>query len=266
MKFLNLLVKKDNKLLIFKLILFLVLIQPSCKKPTYPKERLIFEAERLLKKEGNLEGNLKLIGKTMFLQIEIPKEEIITEERKILQKAIKKIEKASIIITRLALSTDAEVEFLVTLAKVKNQDFCVRIINRLNDIKDFIYMKISRGDYEKRLIFEMLPYSKVSFEELKFEEFIARLIASNYNMFIRTNPFAGALLLGTTLEFEKLENDLIIFSINMNKENLLVKPLFENFIFEYFLDIKIKYKDYKIPNKIIIIDKQGKELTKISLQ
>ncbi|MCX7940411.1 MAG: hypothetical protein N2555_01385 [Endomicrobia bacterium] len=253
------------KIFFYTLTFVLTLFLPSCRKPTYPKEKLVLEAKKLLKKEGNLEGELKLVEKTMFLRVDIPKEEIITEDKKLLQKAIKRIEKASIIITRLALSTDAEVEFLVTIAKVKNQDFCIRIINYLQDIKDLIYMKISRGDYEKRIVFEMLPYSKIAFQEINFNEFIGRLVASNYNMFIRSNPFAGALLSKTLLEFERIENnDVIFLSINTDIDIPAVKLLFESLVREYFLDIKKRYKTYQnLPHTVVVTDKKGKYLAKI---
>ncbi|MFN3550980.1 MAG: hypothetical protein ACK4WJ_04150, partial [Endomicrobiia bacterium] len=115
--------------------IFFVLFLFSCKKPSYPKDQLEQAAKKILKKERNLDCNLKLIEETIYLEIEIPKEELISEEKTYLTKALKKIEAASLTVVRLSLSTDAKINFLVSIAKVKDFDFCIRIIQRLQDIK-----------------------------------------------------------------------------------------------------------------------------------
>jgi len=225
----------------------------SCNKPSYPKTDLPEHAKKLLKKELNIDGKLYLIGKTMYLEIEIPKEEIITEERKVLNNAIKKISACSIIITRLALSTDAKVDFLVSISKVEDQDFCIRTIQRLQDVKDYLYLKISKSDYEKRFVFEMLPYSKSTYKDITLEEFVVRLLTSQYNMFIRTNPFLAALLSNLTLEFENINDKEIVLYTNgilTPKTRILIEPILR----EIYEEVEKKYFLPDLPKSVVIID------------
>jgi hypothetical protein len=246
-------------LFITNFIFLFTFIFSSCNKPSYPKQNLPEHAKKLLKKELKIDGSLYLIGKTMYLEIEIPKEEIITEERKVLNNAIKKISACSIIITRLALSTDAKVDFLVSISKVKDQDFCIRTIQRLQDIKDYLYLRISRSDYEKRFVFEMLPYSKSTYKDITLEEFIGRLVASQYNMFIRTNPFLSALLSNLTLEFENInDKEIVLYTdgILTSKTKILLEPILR----EIYKEVEKKYSIINLPKNITIVDfKKQKE-------
>lgn len=238
-----------------------------CNKPTYPKENILQEAKKLLKKESNLTGDLHFIDKTLYLEVWIPKEEIITEEKKVLNNAIKKIGSASVIITRLALSTDAEIDFLVSLAKIEGYNFCVVTMQRLQDIKDYLYLKISRGDYEKRVVFEIIPYDKIKYRNITMEEFLCRLIVSRYEMLLKTNPFLGTILGNFNLEFEYVSENKIVFSTYYNKfleksSELLLKSIVE----KYYDEITKAYKFTHLPKKIEVVNRDNKTLFIISLK
>ncbi len=70
----------------------------------------------------------------------------------------------------------------------------IRIIETLQDIKDYLYQRISRGDYEGRLVMEIdigqdgaIIIS--SNKEMTMEEFVGRLVISQYNMVLKEQPF-----------------------------------------------------------------------------
>ncbi len=255
-----------NSSLLIIIIIFFELFFFSCKKPSYPKDQLEQSAKKILKKERNLDCNLKLIAETIYLEIEIPKEELISEEKTYLTKAIKKIESASLTVVRLSLSTDAKIDFIVSIAKVKDFDFCVRIIQRLQDIKDYLYLKISRGNYEKRVILEMLPYSKLEYKNISFEEFLCRLLVSRYNMMIRINPFLSNMLNNITLEFNQLLEKEIVLKSNHYKLSFTesVKQTIKQILIESYIDIFKKYK-YFLPTKIKIYDINDYEILSLSV-
>ncbi len=232
----------------------------GCSKPTYPKEKLSESTKKILKKEYGLDGSVKLIGKTLYLEIELA--ELVSIEKDLPKKVMKKIQGAVLTIVRISLSSDAKIDFLVTIAKAKNYDFCIRIIQRLEDIKSYLYLKISRSDYEDRLTVEMLPYSKLKYTDFTLKEFVARLIISQYNMLLKSNPFVSALLNNVSLEFSNLTEDFLIIVANNNISDS-IKSLFETIVSKSYTDIIKKYKFFNFPASIQIIDKDKNNIMTI---
>lgn len=242
-----------SKKTVFYTFLFYVIVVclSSCSKPSYPKEKLSDSTKKVLKKEYNLDGSVKLIGKTLYLEIELS--ELTSAEKDLYKEILKKIQGAVLTTVRISLSSDAKIDFLVTIAKVKHYDFCIRIIQRLEDIKNYLYLKISKSDYEDRIIFEMFPYSKIKYIDFTLEEFVARLIISQYNMLLKSNPFISALLNNVSLEFYKITGNFLIIVANNNISNS-IKELFEKIILKSYQKITTKYKMVKLPNLIEIVD------------
>ena len=232
----------------------------GCSKPSYPKEKLSESAQKILKKEYNLDGKVKLVGKTLYLEIELP--ELISTEKELPKKVFKKIQGAVLTIVRISLSSDAKIDFLVTIAKAKYYDFCVRIIQRLDDIKSYLYLRISRSDYEDRLILEMLPYSSVEYIDFTLEEFVARLIVSQYNMLLKSNPFVSAILNNVSLEFNTITDNALVIVAD-NYLNASIKELFESIISKSYFDVIKKYNLLNFPDSIEIVDKNNTKILTI---
>jgi len=255
-----------KKWIIFYLsILPIFFFFPSCSKPSYPKEKLQEAAKKILKKEYNLDGSLKLVGRTLYLEIELP--ELFSTQKDIPKKVFKKLQGAVLTIVRISLSSDAKIDTLVTIAKVKDYDFCVRIIQRLQDIKDFIYLKISKADYEDRLVFEMLPKSKINYNDLSIKEFVARLIVSQYNMLLKINPFLGAVLNNMSMEFQSMTNNSLIIIADSFQPSITdnVKELIQEILVKSYSDVLKKYNVFDFPQSIKIINRNENELLTINL-
>ncbi|MFH1540931.1 MAG: hypothetical protein ABID79_03655 [Elusimicrobiota bacterium] len=251
---------KINILLCILYFTFCILFFTGCSKPTYPKDKLSEATQKILKKEYNLDSSVKLVGSTLYLEINLP--ELISIEKNLPKKIFKKIEDALLTIVRISLSSDAKISTLVTVAKTQDYDFCVRIIQRLEDIKALLYLKISRSDYEERLILEILPYSKLNYRDLTLDEFAARLIVSQYNILLKINPFLSGLLDNALLEFNNLANGSLIIMVNSSQINIsiTVKKFFEKILVKSYLSVLKKYDILDFPKSIKIIDKNKIEI------
>lgn len=231
----------------------------SCTKPSYPKEKLEESAQKLLKKEYKLDSKVKLVGATLFLEVELSELFLTTEVENLTKKVIKKLEGAILAAVRVSLSTDAKVNFVVVIAKAKEYDFCLRIIEQIQDIKDYLYMRISRGDYEKRMVLEFMPYSKVKYENLTLDEFVSRLIVARYNMTLKTNPFLGALFNNVSIELKEMTKDTLILKTNgvIPEETT---TLLEELLYKFYIDTSKKYNLKNRYEKLVITNNSGKKI------
>lgn len=242
----------------FYYLLFSVLT--GCSKPTYPKDKLSESVQKILKKEYNLDGSVKLVGCTLYLEVELP--ELLSTEKELLKKVIKKIQGAVLTVVRVSLSTDAKIDTVVTIAKVENYDFCIRIIQRVEDIKHFLYLKISKSDYEERLILETLPCSRLVYKDLTLEEFVARLIVSHYNMMLRTNPFLSSFLNNVLLELDSLTDDYLVLIAPLAQMSLSphVRGLCQRILLKSYFNILKKYDVLNFPKLIKVVNKNKTEI------
>ena len=241
--------------LLFTLYSLLFTIFAGCSKPTYPKDKLSEAAQKILKKEYDLNGSVKLVGSTLYLEVNLP--ELVSTEKDLPKKIFKKLEGAILTIVRISLSSDANIATLVTIARADDYDFCVRIIQRLEDIKHFLYLKISKADYEDRLILEILSYSKLDYRDITLKEFVARLIVSQYNMLLKTNPFLSGLLNNVSLEFSNLTDDFLVITANSLRTDIstAIKKFFEGILTKSYIGTLKKYSVLNFPKSIKIVDK-----------
>ncbi|MCX5782475.1 MAG: hypothetical protein NT145_07210 [Elusimicrobia bacterium] len=184
-----------NGIVIYSFIIFSVFLS-GCN-PTYPVGNLTESIQKLVKKEYNLESKASLVGNTLYLDIKL--EDISSTETKKLSAMLEKLQGAVLSIVRVSLSTDAKISFMVVTAIDPVWKLGIRIIESLQDIKDYLYQKISRGEYEGRLVMEidigqdgLINYT--SDKEMTLNEFAGRLTVSQFNMLLRSNPFLSILL------------------------------------------------------------------------
>ena len=246
-----------NKYIIFALILF-CMVFAGCG-PSYPKDSVPVSIEKLLKKEYKLNGHAALVGQTVYLEIDL--EGLISPEQKVLTEILKKVQGASLIITRVSLSSDAKIKNMVLVVNEPKFDLNLRIIQRVEDIKGFIYQKISKADYEERLILEIEPSENKPYtlevevsrnKDLDTKEFVGRLIVSQINMLSRSNPFLAVVLGNTQLRYiDFKENELVVGISNSIAKPIV--PFFEDIVNSQASKIT-KKKIGLMPNKIRIID------------
>ena len=206
-----------NGIIVFSFLAFSAAFS-GCN-PSYPSDRLTDSIQQLVKKEYNLESKASLVGNTLYLDIKL--EDISSTEAKKLTAMLEKLQGAVLDIVRVSLSTDAKVNFMVVTASDPVWKLGIRIIEQLQDIKDYLYMKISRGDYEGRLVMEIdighdgaINYT--SDREITTDEFLGRLIVSQFNMVLRSNPFLSILMDKYELKYVSMSGSELVLTGTKN--------------------------------------------------
>lgn len=236
----------------FSLIICLL---SSCG-PTYPKENLINEIKQLVYKESGRICEVYQIDSTVFL--DMPMDELTSTNNETIGKAIKSLQNAVFAITRVALSSDADVKILVISAFDPNYQVLLRMFQNIDDVKAYFFQKISRGDYEKRQLIEFegpntTRETVLDKHHVTQEEYIARLIISQINMSAKTNPFLSALIPSLNLRYEKIDNGSIYISsriVNPKGIDKVINSIIADKLNEY---IK-KYEIFSVKSAIILLD------------
>ncbi|MFC1501533.1 hypothetical protein ACFL58_03700 [Elusimicrobiota bacterium] len=230
--------------------------------PSYPAGEITESVKEIVKKEYDLESEAKLVGNTLYLEIKL--DNLATTETKKLIEMLKHLQGAVLSIVRVSLSSDADIDFMVVSASDPAWKIGVRIIEYLQDVKDYLYMKISRGDYEGRLIMEIDTAGEgmVVYENntpLTMNEFLGRLIVSQFNMLSRTNPFLGIFLEKYQMKYVELTDSELILSASEDFDPEMF-ALAEKLLIE---ETKKVIKKYNISNleKITIIGQDIQPVT-----
>lgn len=111
------------------------------------------------------------------------------------RKTIERLYDALLTVTRVSLSTDAPIDYLVVKAKDANTGVTLTLLRYVPDIKRYFYMRISRADFEKRGVLEIDGAEQAdepaSWHDIGPEEFMARLAASSLQQKITYNPLVS---------------------------------------------------------------------------
>jgi DNA-directed RNA polymerase subunit H (RpoH/RPB5) len=184
-----------------------VLAAAGCT-PSYPKADIEDSVQKIVKKEYNIDSRAHIVGSTLYLDIKIP--DLATTKPKDLTKVLEKVQGAVLSITRVSLSSDAHISYMVVTASDPAWKLGLRVIQNLQDVKNFLYQRISHDDYGERLVLEidsaddgMVPGKEdyAPDRDILLEEFAGRLIVSQFNMLGRNNPFLGLLMGSMKLKY-----------------------------------------------------------------
>lgn len=132
-------------------LLFVAIFVCSCA-PTYPKENLIEGIKDLVLKETGRKCEVYKFDSTIYLDMEM--DELISTKNEVVNEAIKALQNAVFAITRVSLSSDAEIKIMVISAFDPNYQVLLRMYQNIDDVKSYFYQRISRGDYEQRQLIE----------------------------------------------------------------------------------------------------------------
>lgn len=251
----------------------------ACGRPSYPAHRVAQSAQEMLKKEYGLDGVARMVGGTLYLDVRLPG--LTTTDTKMLESTIEKIQGAVMTVTRIALSSDAPVRFIVVTGSDPSWQIGVRIVGYLQDVKDYFYQRISRGDYAERTIFDLefgpaaqalapdggghpgpvssgtaVAISTPARVDLTLDEFAGQLIVSQFNMANRGNPFLSIVLEDTKLTFLAMrDQELVVRAARGIAAD--VQPLVEKMLREQAVKIAGKYASFHISQiRIVSVDRQ----------
>ena len=139
--------------MIYLLILpiLLSLFSGCSHNSTYPKDNLEQSIIDAFLKEAQMQVLPAVVGKTLCIRIPI-EESILSATGGFSEKINHLIEDAMILSFRVALSTDADIDFYKIILYDKNQPgICFTITRYILDTKRFMLGDISRGDFSNRM-------------------------------------------------------------------------------------------------------------------
>jgi len=177
------------------LFLILFMVMSSGCKPTYPKTKVSDSVIKLCRDEYNTEVTVKTVGKT--LGVYMPVHNLLDISLKPSEESSEKLGNVLHVVSRVALSTDADLEFITLVARDSEISGFELILTRyVEDIKRFMAEDISRGEYIKRMLLETkldptillsnlvskekkerLEKEEFSIEEVHLPEFLAKQIS-----------------------------------------------------------------------------------------
>ncbi len=184
---------------------FISLAGAGCSA-SYPKDSLDEAIQKLFREELGVESRSKLSGKTLY--ISFPIQGLISDNFELSKDVSEKLENAMLSISRIALSTNAEIDYTVLESVDRTWGVNARLIRRLQDLKDLIFWRVSKTDFDERLVLEISKEDRARGEgpdlqggaadsgwhDLTMPEFMGRWVASRINIGSRSNPFLGVLL------------------------------------------------------------------------
>jgi hypothetical protein len=232
-----------NRIRVILSFLIIVLLWSSCGV-TYKKGEIAQDLQVLIKKECGLDSKAVVIGKTLYLDILI--DDIASNDTKIFLQTIKTIQTANLAIVRVVLSSDSNIQYMVATAFDKNKILAFRVIQNIDDIKSYFYMRISRSDYESRNLIELAGGSFVARmidnkHDITKDEFVGRLIASQINMMARTNPLYGTLIAAMQMQYVGV-NDSKLYLLVLGIVDSVVKPIIQETLQNDLESYVSKYK------------------------
>jgi hypothetical protein len=217
------------------LLLFVFILLNSCGV-TYKKENITQDLEKLVKKETGQEAKAYIVGRTLYLDIQVKGLNSLIAERKVFAEASHKVKIAVEDISRVVLSSNSDIKFMVVNAFDPAYTIIIRLVQNIDDIKDQFYMRISRSDYESRTLVEIFEYSIADIirykHDISQDEFVGRLIVSNLN----------ALQIAGNVQYVAVRNK-ILFLVLLGKLNIKNISLIEDFLKGQLKDYSKKYND-----------------------
>ncbi|OGS18063.1 MAG: hypothetical protein A2219_00820 [Elusimicrobia bacterium RIFOXYA2_FULL_50_26] len=246
------------------LIFVIALSLSSCTRPSYPREKLTQSVEGIVKKECKLESHAALVGKTFYLKVALPG--LVSSEANIKKEVLEKLQKVHLAITRVSLSSDAKIEYLVTIVELPGWKTHFSIVQRLDDLKWYFYQKISRGDFEDRIIYDLGLKNTgegETFRDIDLREFVARLIVSKFNWLTVSNPFVSAAI-GARLEIDSLSGNKLVLKTDSETLSDMSMEFIRATIMEWSAKIAHKYRFFEF-SEISIINNSGRQVISIPI-
>lgn len=121
---------------------------------TYPKDKIKESVIKICKQEYGVDVKVDIEGKTMAIYL--PLTDLMDYSFNLSKSASDKINDVIFSAARVALSTDAKIDFYCVIAHdVRMPELQVIIIKGVDDIKRLFASDISRGEYMKRMLIDL---------------------------------------------------------------------------------------------------------------
>lgn len=253
-----------------RLLPALLLCLSACGGPTYRTDRLEDAVREICRKEYKFDVTAKLVGRTLYAVI--APQALVGADLGLDKKTVERLYDALLTVTRVALSTDAQVDYLVVRAKDANTGATLTLLRHVPDIKYYFYMRISRSDFEKRGILEIDAAdpkgAAPDFHDVTPAEFMARLAASSLQQKITYNP-----LVSVFVRVHRVKGDVTdgVLTLRLDKfqrlsadegeeggEKGAADPLLRRSVVEDVGGMLLKYDKEGLIRRIRVVEDQGR--------
>jgi len=245
------LIRKETITAYFPFLILIIFMTSGCK-PTFPKIKVSDSIIKLCRDEYNTEVKVKTVRKT--LGVYMPLDNLLDSSLQPSEESFKKLGDVLQVLSRVALSTDANLEFITLVARdSKISGFELVLTRYVEDIKRFMVGDISRGEYIKRMLFETRLDPKVllldlalkdkeekkerpeseefSIEEVHLSEFLAKQISRRIEEKFKEDKhlkknFRVVAVKGEFIpKIPNLERGIFKFTLNIIKKGEMGSPL-----------------------------------------
>ncbi len=139
--------------MLYLILGLLTLFLSSCGKVSFPKEQLTDSVKKICKDEYNLDVRVKYQGHILATYIEI---DSLFDKSSLNSEAAERVGDIIMSVSRVSVSTDAEVEFYVVIAAdkmVPGRE--VIFVRYVEDLRKFWWGGISRDDFGQRMMIDV---------------------------------------------------------------------------------------------------------------
>jgi hypothetical protein len=187
----------------------------------------------------------------------MPLEGLTSNDQKQVNDAVQKMQTAIMAITRVTLSTDADIKYMVVNAYSPDKSVLFRILQNIDDIKSYLYMRISRGDYQSRSLFEIEGHETAEAviedrRDITEGEFVGRMIVGQINMAARANPFLGALISMLQLRYYDVKDGVLYLTVSGTADEKgidFIRNMIADGTKEYSKKYAFNFKNVKITDQ-----------------
>jgi len=137
---------------------------------TYPQDKIKESIVKICKEEYKSDVKVETAGRTMVIYL--PLSDLMDFSFALTKTASAKINDVIFTAARVALSTDAKIDFYCVIAHdVKMPELQIIIIKNVEDVKRLFANDISRGEYMKRMLIDLRWSSQAKKEQVVKEVF-----------------------------------------------------------------------------------------------
>jgi hypothetical protein len=230
-------------------IFLLIIVFFNACNVTYPKNDILQSLESLVKKECNQDSKAYLVGRTLYLDIEL--DGVTSADDKTVSQTIYKMNLVVFAAERVVLSSDSDIKYIVVTIYNSYKNVAFRIAYSVDDIKSHFYMRISRSDFDSRKLLETEgPLTAANMIEdrhdIADQEYVGRLVASQVNIFLEADVILAQM---TRLKYVAVENGIFVFSasdIIDGKNIYLVRNILSEKAKDYSKKYNIFFKGVKV--------------------
>lgn len=234
-------------------------------------EKLAESIRQICQREYGFEVDARLVGKTLYVSCE--PDNLIGKDLGIQRETVEKLYDAMLTATRVALSTDAQVEFLAVKARDAALGVTVTLLRYFPDVKWFLYMRISRAEAEDRIVIETdhssEPEPPESWNDISMPEFMARLSASRLQQRFTSNALVSVFLQVHRVR-GSFANGVLTVTVdkfhNAEDTRLLIDEVLETAVVERVGDVLEKYDAEGRVRRVAVREDAGRVLLDLPAQ